>query len=164
MKLVRCEEKSLTRCISMKCEFQTTDGAPEQFVLLRFDIAPFYYVINKCQMRINDKLEKCVHSVVFNMSKFIPNKERSRTALIFCFHLKKTAPESYRSLREAYGEHALWQDMCERWIWRFKSGDFEVTDKEHIKSGKKIRRCGITSIVGRRWFANTKTTRLAIGR
>ena len=39
------------------------------------------------------------------MSKFIP-KEHSRIVLIFCFHLKKTAAESYRLLREAYGEHA----------------------------------------------------------
>ena len=40
------------------------------------------------------------------MTKFVPNKEHSRTALIFCFHLKKTAAESYRLLGEAYGEHA----------------------------------------------------------
>ena len=40
------------------------------------------------------------------MMKFVPNKEHSRTALIFCFHLKKTAAESYRLLTgEAYGEH-----------------------------------------------------------
>ena len=39
---------------------------------------------------MSDKLEKCVHSVVFNVSKFISNKEHLLTALIFCFHLKKT--------------------------------------------------------------------------
>ena len=38
--------------------------------------------------------------------KFVPNKEHSRIALIFCFHLKKTAAESYRLLGEAYDEHA----------------------------------------------------------
>ena len=48
----------------MKCGFQTTDGAPEQFVLQRFDTAPFCCVINKCQTRTRDKLEKRVHSVV----------------------------------------------------------------------------------------------------
>ena len=42
---------------------------------------------------------------VFNMSKFIPIKEHSWTALIFGFHLKKTAAESYRLLRKAHGEH-----------------------------------------------------------
>ena len=68
--------------------------------------------------------------MVFNMSKFIPNKEYSRSALIFCFHLKKTAAESYLLLQEAYGEHAPSQNTCERWFRRFKSGDFDVIDKE----------------------------------
>ena len=71
------------------------------------------------------------------MSKFIPNKKHSRIALIFCFHLKKTAAESYRLLREAYGEHAPSQDTCERWFRRFKSGDFDVADKEHGKPQKR---------------------------
>ena len=71
------------------------------------------------------------------MSKFVPNKEHSRTALIFCFHLKKTAAESYRLLREAYGEHAPSQDTCERWFRRFKSGDFDVADKENGKPSKR---------------------------
>jgi len=39
------------------------------------------------------------------MTKFVPNKEHLRIALIFCFHLKKTAAESYRLLEEAYGEY-----------------------------------------------------------
>ena len=30
-----------TRCTSMNCKFRTTDGAPEEFVLQRFDTAPF---------------------------------------------------------------------------------------------------------------------------
>ena len=50
--------RETTRCKSMKCGFQTTDGAPEQFVLERFHTAPFCCVI------ASDKLEKCVHSVV----------------------------------------------------------------------------------------------------
>ena len=44
------------------------------------------------------------------MSKFIQNKEHSRTALIFCYRLKKTSTESYRLLREANDEHAPSQD------------------------------------------------------
>jgi len=48
------------------------------------------------------------------MAKFVPNKKHySRTALIFCFHLKKTAAESYRLLGEAYGERAPSQKTCE---------------------------------------------------
>ena len=47
----------------------------------------------------------CIVYVVFNMSKFIPNKEHLWTALVVCVHLTKTAAKSYRLLREAYDEH-----------------------------------------------------------
>ena len=66
-----------------------------------------------CHQRVSDAHEWLIEKVcalccviVFNMSKFIPNKEHSRTALIFCLHLKKTAAESYWLLLEARGEHA----------------------------------------------------------
>jgi len=71
------------------------------------------------------------------MTKFVPNKEHSRTALIFCFHLKKTAAKSYRLLGEAYDEHAPSQKTCERWFQHFKIGDFDVADKEYGKPPKK---------------------------
>jgi len=71
------------------------------------------------------------------MTKFVPNKGHSRTALIFYFHLKKTAAESYRLLGEAYGEHAPSQKTRERWFQHFKIGDFDVADKEHGKPPKK---------------------------
>ena len=43
----------------MKCGFQATDGAPEQFVLKRFDTASFCCVIDECQTHTSDKSEKC---------------------------------------------------------------------------------------------------------
>ena len=58
----------------------------------------------------------------------MPNKEHSQTLLLFCFHLKKTAAESYRLLQEAYGDHASLQDTCERWFQHFKSGDLDVVE------------------------------------
>ncbi len=81
------------------------------------------------------------------MSKFIPNKQHSRTALSLCFHLKKTAAESYRLLREAYGERAPSQDTCERWFRRFKSGDFDVADKERGKPPKKYEDVELQSLL-----------------
>ena len=45
------------------------------------------------------------------------------------FHLKKTTAESYQLLVEAYGVHALTQKICERWLKRFISGDFDLKDK-----------------------------------
>ena len=59
----------------------------------------------------------------------------------FCFHLKKAAAESYRLLREAYGEHVPSQDTCERWFRRFKRGDFDTRQKgrqETWKTAKKF--------------------------
>ena len=41
------------------------------------------------------------------MSNFVAGNYELRTALIFFYHLKKTAAESHRILVEAYGEHAL---------------------------------------------------------
>ena len=43
------------------------------------------------------------------MSNFVPGNYDLRTALIFCYHLKKTAAE-------AYGEHALGKSQCFEWF------------------------------------------------
>ena len=71
---------------------------------------------------------------MLDVSQFISNKERA--ALIFRFHLKKTAAESYLLLRQAYGEHAPLQDMCERWFQRFKSGDFDTREEGRLVTWK----------------------------
>ena len=98
-------------------------------------ILSHFVVINKRQTRTSDKLEKsCV--VVFNMSKFTPNKEHRRTALIFCFPLRKTATESYRLFREAYGEHAPSRDTCEGGFRRLKSGDFDTRQEGRHRTWK----------------------------
>jgi len=41
------------------------------------------------------------------MSNFVPGNYDLRTALIFRYHLKKTAAESHRMLVKAYGEQVL---------------------------------------------------------
>ena len=67
-----------------------TDGAPMQCEVQRFNIIR-HFIVPSTSVKQSDLIEKCLHScvAVFNMMKFIPNKEHSRTALIFCFHLKK---------------------------------------------------------------------------
>ncbi|QQP41422.1 Transposase [Caligus rogercresseyi] len=62
------------------------------------------------------------------MSSFVPTNYDLRTALLFCFHLKKTATESHRILLEAFGEHALGKTQCFEVFKRFKSGDFDTTE------------------------------------
>ena len=64
------------------------------------------------------------------MSNFVPGNYDLRTALIFCYHLKKTAAESHRMLVEAYGEHALRKSQCFEWFKKFRSGKFDVRNEE----------------------------------
>ena len=60
----------------------------------------------------------------------MPGNYDLRTALIFCYHLKKTAAESHRMLVEAYGEHALGKSQCFEWFQKFRSGNFDVRNEE----------------------------------
>ena len=62
----------------------------------------------------------------------MPGNYDLRTALIFCYHLKKTAAESHRILVEAYGEHALGKSQCFEWFKKFRSGNFDVMNEERV--------------------------------
>jgi len=73
------------------------------------------------------------------MSNFVPGNYDLRTALIFCYHLKKTAAKSHRMLVEAY--NALGKSQCFEWFKKFKSGDFDVRNEERGKPPKKIANC-----------------------
>ena len=72
------------------------------------------------------------------MSNFVPQNSDLRSALIFCYHLKKTAAESHRMLVEAYGNHALGKSQCFEWFKKFKSGDFDVRNEERGRPAKKF--------------------------
>ena len=72
------------------------------------------------------------------MSNFVPGNYDLWTALIFYYHLKKTAAESHRMLVEAYSEHALGKSQCFEWFKKFKSDDFDVRNEERGKSPKKF--------------------------
>ena len=61
-----------------------------------------------------------------NMSSFVPTNYDLRTALLLCFHLKKSA------------EHALGKTQCFEWFKRFKSGDFDVRNEERGRPSKKF--------------------------
>jgi len=55
-----------------------------------------------------------------------------REVLLYFFSVKKSAVESYRLFVEAYGEAALSEITCRDWFRRFKSGDFNMEDKERV--------------------------------
>jgi len=72
------------------------------------------------------------------MSNFVPTKRNLREALLFCFHLKKSAAESQRMLSEAYGDYTPSISTCEYWFRRYKKGDFDTEDKERPGQPKKF--------------------------
>ena len=68
--------------------------------------------------------------------------------LITFFHLKETAVGSYSLLVEAYGVHIpVQKNTCKRWFRRFKSGDFDVKDKERPGQPKKLERADLQALL-----------------
>lgn len=72
------------------------------------------------------------------MPNFVPDKRHLREALLFVFHLKKNATAAHQMIVEAYGNDAVSIRTCQEWFQRFKSGDFNVNDKEHGKPPKNF--------------------------
>mgnify|MGYP003334104996 CR=1 FL=1 len=64
------------------------------------------------------------------MSNFEPTKNHLREVLLFLFNSKESAAASHRMLQKTYGEHAPSIKSCEYWFRRFRSGDFDTSDKE----------------------------------
>ena len=59
--------------------------------------------------------------------------------LLYCFDSKKTAAEAHRFISETYSEFALSDSTCEYWdSRRFKSGNFDLKDKERSGQLKKF--------------------------
>ena len=58
--------------------------------------------------------------------------------MLFCLHLKKSATGCHRLLVEAYGNHTLTVQIVENCFRRFKSGDFNLKDKEGPGQPKKF--------------------------
>jgi [histone H3]-lysine36 N-dimethyltransferase SETMAR len=81
------------------------------------------------------------------MSNLVSEKREMRTALLFCFRLKKSAAESHRMLVQAYGDNALSDTTCRDWFRRFKSGDFDVGDKERPGQPKKFEDTELQSLL-----------------
>ena len=72
------------------------------------------------------------------MPKFKPTKRILREAMLFCIHLKKSAAGCHPFLVEAYGNHTPTVQTVENWFRRFKSGDFDLEDKERPRQPKKF--------------------------
>ena len=57
--------------------------------------------------------------------------KEQRTCIKFCFELNKTAAETHRMLKEAFGEQALSQARTFEWFKHFKDGRETVEDDKH---------------------------------
>ena len=68
----------------------------------------------------------------------MPNSHHLREVILHYFISKKTAPESHRILVKVYDEHALSETTCSDWFRRFKSGDFNFSNKDRGKPPKKF--------------------------
>ena len=156
----------ITKCTSIKCGFLTTNGALEQFVLKRFDAAPFCCVINKCQTRTTDKLEKCVHSVVLlcSICRNLYRTKSIREQHSFLGVIWRKLLIIHTDYFEKLMVNMLHRKICVNnglGVSKVLTLKFQTRNTENYKN---IRWCRIANIVERRWFANTKTTRRAIGR
>lgn len=81
------------------------------------------------------------------MSTFEPSKQHLREVLLFMFNSKKSAAESHRLLLGTYTEHSISIKMCEYWFRRFKSGDFDIEDKERSGQPKKFEDEELTALL-----------------
>ncbi len=72
------------------------------------------------------------------MSNFEPGNYDLRTALIFCYFLKKTSAKSYRMLVEAYAEHVLGKSQCFEWFKNSKVTILTVRNEECRKPSEKV--------------------------
>lgn len=61
-----------------------------------------------------------------------------RGVLLFLFDSKKTAAEAHKMLSDTYGEQVPSYRSCREWFQRFKSGDFDLKDKERPGQPKKF--------------------------
>ena len=83
-------------------------------------------------------MQRTLVFIALKMSGFVPKKEHLREALLFCFHLKKSAAEIHRLLFKANGEHTLSETTHRHWFRRFKDNDYDVKDKERPGQPKKF--------------------------
>ena len=70
------------------------------------------------------------------MSNFVLNYHHLREVLLYYFISKKTAAD--RILVKVYGGHALSETTCRDWFLRFKSDDFDLSNKNRGKPPKKF--------------------------
>ena len=93
----------------------------------------------------------------------MPNSHHLREVLLHYFISKKTAAESHRILMKVYGKHALSERTCRDWFRRFKSGDFDLTNKDHVKPPKKFENAELQALLDEDLTQTLKQLAKALG-
>jgi len=62
--------------------------------------------------------------------------KEQRICIKFCFKLNKTAAETHRMLKEAFGEQALSQARTSEWFKHLKDGRVSESVEDHKHSGR----------------------------
>lgn len=72
------------------------------------------------------------------MENLVPSNQHLREILLHYFLSKKSAAKSHRMLVKVYGKHALSGTTCRDWFRRFKSGNYDLSNKERGKPPRKF--------------------------
>lgn len=72
------------------------------------------------------------------MSNYVPTKQHLREAMLLYFNQKKCATECHRLLSETYPKYAPAIRTCQQWYSQFRSGNFDVEDKDRPGPVKKF--------------------------
>jgi histone-lysine N-methyltransferase SETMAR len=65
-------------------------------------------------------------------------KQHFRHCIIFVFQLKKSGAKAANMICSALGEDAVMHKTCKKWYQRFRSGDFELSNRERTGQPKKF--------------------------
>ena len=96
----------------------------------------------------------------------MPKKEHLREVMLHYFLMKKSAAETARILGGVYRDHAPSEKICQRWFGRFRSGDFDVNDKERPGQPKKFEDADLEDLLAEdpRQSQGMLAKRLGVGR
>lgn len=86
-----------------------------------------------------------------------------RHSLLLLFDLKKSAAEAHQTLVKAYGDQAPSYPNCRVWFQRFKSGDFDVNDKERPGQPKRFENDELQSLLDQNSAQTEKELAEALG-